>query len=419
MVPEARLAVQTGAAEKADADWDGARRPGEYSATRRYRRGRPGEMTTAGIALAAAAAALAIVVLATVSVIRGRRASEQRMTRALAELGARMETLGHDLGEAIAHVHAENRRQRVIGELGTSIDLGEVLARTVEAASLMPGVDASLARASSHEGSATTASAGLPDDTPHQYAISGPPDGSKVRAVSISYLYPSGQAELSPIRSGLAVPLVGDQDEPLGFLSVYGRGTEQLSERTLGDLELLALRAAPAIDNARRYGEARQLADTDALTGLHNRRTFHETLAREVARAQRYGRDLGLIVLDLDDFKQVNDTYGHLAGDAVLAEVGERLRSVARTADVACRIGGEEFAVILPESGLAEAEALYHRLASAISTRPISEVGAVRFSAGIGELRPEDDSVSLFERADRSLYTAKHAGKGRAIADGA
>ncbi|HXY17099.1 MAG TPA: sensor domain-containing diguanylate cyclase [Gaiellaceae bacterium] len=376
-------------------------------------------MTTAGIALAAAAAALAIVVLATVSVARGRRASELRMTRALADLGARMEMLGHDLGEAIAHVQTENRRQRVISELGTSIDLGEVLARTVEAASLMPGVDASLVRASSHEGSATTAVVGLPEDAPQRYAISGPPDGSPVRAVSVAYLYSSAHADVAPIRSGLAVPLLGEEDEPLGFLSVYGRGADQLNERTLGDLELLALRAAPAIDNARRYGEARQLADTDALTGLHNRRTFHETLGREVARAQRYGRDLALIVLDLDDFKEVNDTYGHLAGDAVLAEVGDRLRGVARTADVACRIGGEEFAVILPESGLAEAEALYHRLATAISNRPVTEVGAVHFSAGIGELRPDDDAVSLFERADRSLYAAKHGGKNRAIADGA
>ena len=341
------------------------------------------------------------------------------MTRALGELGARMEMIAHDLGDAISHVQTENRRQQVIGELGTSIDLDEVLARTVEAASLIPGVDASLVRANAHDGSAIAAAAGLPAETAERHVVSGPPDGSDVRAVSLSYLYPAGSADRSSIKSGLAVPLFGEGDESLGFLSVYGTTSAELSERTLGDLELLALRVAPAIGNARRYGEARQLADTDALTGLHNRRTFHETLSREVARAQRYGRTLALIVLDLDDFKVVNDTYGHLAGDAVLAEVGERLRSVARSADVACRIGGEEFAVILPESGLADAEAFYQRLANAISTRPISEIGSVQFSAGIGELRPDDDSVSLFERADHSLYDAKRAGKNRAVADGA
>jgi diguanylate cyclase (GGDEF)-like protein len=375
-------------------------------------------MTTAGIALAAAAATLVLVVLVTALLLRAREASEIRMTRALGELGSRMESIAHELGDAISHVQTENRRQQVISDLGSSIDLDEVLTRTVEAASLIPGVDATLVRASAHDGSTVGATTGLSEDAIEHHVISGPPDGSDVRAVSLSYLYPSGSTGRSSIRSGLAVPLFGEGDESLGFLSVYGTSNE-VSERTLGDLELLALRVAPAIGNARRYGEARQLADTDALTGLHNRRTFHETLSREVARAQRYGRTLALIVLDLDDFKVVNDTHGHLAGDAVLAEVGERLRSVARSADVACRIGGEEFAVILPECVLADAEAFYQRLANAISTRPISEIDAVQFSAGIGELRPDDDSVSLFERADRSLYAAKGAGKNRAVADGA
>ena len=91
-------------------------------------------------------------------------------------------------------------------------------------------------------------------------------------------------------------------------------------------LEELASRAGPAIENARRFREARQLADLDALTGLHNRRYFHETLEREVARAQRYERRLALIVFDLDDFKAINDRIGHLAGDAVLAEAAERVR---------------------------------------------------------------------------------------------
>ena len=381
--------------------------------------GNSGEMTTAGIALAAAAAAFVLVVLVTAVLLRARERSEIRMTRALGELGSRMESIAYDLGDAISHVQTENRRQQLVGDFGTSIDLDEVLARTVEAASLIPGVDASLVRATAHDGSTVGAAAGLAEDAADRYVISGPPDGSDVRAVSLTYLYPGGGGGRSAIRSGLAVPLSGEGDDSLGFLSVYGTASDELSERTLGDLELLALKAAPAIGNARRYGEARQLADTDALTGLHNRRTFHETLSREVARAQRYGRTLALIVLDLDDFKLVNDTHGHLAGDAVLTAVGERLRSVARTADVACRIGGEEFAVILPECSLADAEAFYQRLATAISTKPISEIGSVQFSAGIGELRPDDDPVSLFERADRSLYAAKGAGKNRAVADGA
>ena len=136
------------------------------------------------------------------------------------------------------------------------------------------------------------------------------------------------------------------------------------------ELEELALRAGPAIDNARRFREARQLADLDALTGLHNRRYFHETLAREVARAQRYSRSLALVVFDLDDFKAINDRIGHLAGDGVLAEAADRVRDVVRSADVACRVGGDEFAVILPESSLKDADQLYKRLEQAISIRP-------------------------------------------------
>jgi len=114
----------------------------------------------------------------------------------------------------------------------------------------------------------------------------------------------------------------------------------------------------------------------------------------------------------------VNDTYGHLAGDKVLTEVGERLRSVARTADVACRIGGEEFAVILLECSLEDAEAFYQRLANAITARPITEIGSVQFSAGIGNYGPTTTGQPV--RTSRPLaYAAKGAGKNRAVADGA
>src|SRR5439155_13434760 len=127
----------------------------------------------------------------------------------------------------------------------------------------------------------------------------------------------------------------------------------------------------PAIDNARRFREARQLADLDALTNLHNRRYFHETLARECARAHRYDRRLALVVFDIDDFKAINDRIGHLAADAVLAAVAERLQSVVRSADVACRVGGDEFAVILPESALADAEQLYRRAGFGVGFRAL------------------------------------------------
>jgi len=177
-------------------------------------------------------------------------------------------------------------------------------------------------------------------------------------------------------------------------------------------LDGIARQLGQARDEARRN---RLLADLDGLTGLHNRRYFHELLAREVARAQRYGRELALVVFDLDDFKSINDGLGHLAGDAVLAETAERARGVLRSADIACRVGGDEFAVLLPEASGREAELLYRRLQRAVSSRPVAEAGDVSVSAGIAELQADDEPNTFFERADQALYRAKERGKGQVV----
>ena len=130
-----------------------------------------------------------------------------------------------------------------------------------------------------------------------------------------------------------------------GSLALFWRrpGYEPSSQRVAA-IEQIAATCIPAIENARRYREASQLAETDALTGFFNQRYFHETLRREALRAQRYDRQLALLILDLDDFKAVNDRIGHLAGDAVLAQVAEQLRNEIRSVDIGCRVGGDEFA---------------------------------------------------------------------------
>ncbi|MGZ4290763.1 MAG: GGDEF domain-containing protein, partial [Gaiellaceae bacterium] len=217
------------------------------------------------------------------------------------------------------------------------------------------------------------------------------------------------------IHAGLAVPLE-ESGVRIGYLTVFTRSRDRrFDDDDVRRLEELSLRAAPAIENARRFLEARQLADLDALTGLHNRRYFHETLARECARAHRYARRLALIVFDFDDFKDVNDRIGHLAGDAVLAEASERVQEVVRSADIPCRVGGDEFAVVLPESGIEQAHQLFTRIQNAISGRPIGQAGRLNVSAGVTEIQAEDDSISFFERADEALYRAKEAGKGRSM----
>jgi len=262
------------------------------------------------------------------------------------------------------------------------------------------------------------ATLGLSATEAERQAVLGPPDGREARAISMSYEYgPEGEdSDGEAIRSGVAVPLPGEAAQ-LGLLTVFTRALDtRFGEAQVSELEELALRAGPAIENARRFREARQLADLDALTGLHNRRYFHETLVREVARAHRYTRNLALIIFDLDDFKAINDRIGHLSGDGVLAEAAERILQVVRSADIACRVGGDEFAVILPESRLRDADQLYARLRTALSSKPVGQAGPLTMSAGVAELQADDDAIAFFQRADHALYGAKEAGKGQVVA---
>jgi diguanylate cyclase (GGDEF)-like protein len=189
----------------------------------------------------------------------------------------------------------------------------------------------------------------------------------------------------------------------------------QFGEDEVQSLEEVVERAAPAIENARRFRETRQLADLDALTGMHNRRYFYEALDREVSRARRYARPLALIVIDLDGFKAVNDRLGHLGGDEVLAVTSDRIRRVVRRADIACRIGGDEFAVILPESEADDAHQLFARVEEAIAEAPIASAEHLGVSAGIAELRPADKPIDLFDAADEALYRAKQAGRAQSV----
>jgi len=215
------------------------------------------------------------------------------------------------------------------------------------------------------------------------------------------------------VHEALGVPLV-TRSGRIGWLGIFSREPGvQFGDDDLRALEEVAERVAPAIENARRFREARKLADLDALTGLHNRRYFHETLAREVDRALRYQRRLSLVMIDVDSFKEINDRIGHLPGDAVLAEIAERIRRVVRSADIPCRVGGDELAVIVPEVEVGQARQLVGRIQRAVSSQPILRAGRVRVSAGVADLQPNDTPTSLFERADESLYAAKHAGKGK------
>jgi diguanylate cyclase (GGDEF)-like protein len=159
-----------------------------------------------------------------------------------------------------------------------------------------------------------------------------------------------------------------------------------------------------------------ELAHTDPLTGLANRRQMIEQLDREFSRARRYQRPLSLLYLDLDGFKAINDHFGHLFGDEVLSNAAVSMRSVLRSTDLLARIGGDEFAVLLPETDLKGAVGVANKLRRALlafSGHLGTAVPTLTFSAGVAQLLPEDETIDdLLARADDVQYQAKASGKG-------
>jgi diguanylate cyclase (GGDEF)-like protein len=376
----------------------------------------PGGITTAALVVAAIAAALLLAMILMRS--RASGPTSERLAPAVDDMRERMDELVHDLSDALDRAERESRRNRLLGELGSSIDLEELVDRVLDAALELPGFDAAMIVLDDSDGAPIIATRGMTADEAARPPTSGPAAGAPADTITVTYRYgpehDSSSGEL--IRGGLFVPLEGRELHPLGTLSLFWRRPDHEPAReNVEAAQQLADSCVPAIENARRYREARQLAETDALTGLYNQRYFHETLRREVLRAQRYGRNLGLIVFDLDDFKAINDQIGHLAGDGVLAQAAERLRDAVRTVDIACRIGGDEFAVILPESTVADADLLFRRVHEAVRATTFTAGGQrLRLSAGIAELQHGDTAASLFERADAALYRAKDLGKDRA-----
>jgi two-component system cell cycle response regulator len=166
--------------------------------------------------------------------------------------------------------------------------------------------------------------------------------------------------------------------------------------------------------------ETIELAVTDGLTGLHNRRYLDSHLASLIARASSRRRPLSLVMADLDRFKQINDTHGHDGGDAVLREFANRLRRSVRGADLACRFGGEEFAVVMPDTGVEAARAVAERLRQEVEREPFDLGGRlvpVTISIGVAQMQQADDGAAdLVRRADRALYEAKNGGRNRVVA---
>jgi diguanylate cyclase (GGDEF)-like protein len=175
-------------------------------------------------------------------------------------------------------------------------------------------------------------------------------------------------------------------------------------------------------EELRRSAEAAsEMSMTDALTGLLNRYGLHRALQRELSEARRYSRPLSCLLIDLDFFKAVNDTYGHAAGDTALRQAARVIADSVRGSDVVCRYGGEEFLVLAPETGLGGALSLAEKIRRAFAARPFGDAERVfplTLSAGVAQLRPAESGNDMIARADDALYHAKQTGRDRVEAAG-
>ncbi len=167
------------------------------------------------------------------------------------------------------------------------------------------------------------------------------------------------------------------------------------------------------------FGMVVVLANRDELTGLYTHRYFYEKLKEEVSRAKRYGEDFSIALMDLDNFKDVNDTFGHLTGDMVLKLIGRIIYENIRETDIASRYGGDEFALILPETDSKGADILIERLRKKIieETKVFTKHILLNVSAGVAQYRQGEGVNDIFVRADNNLYEAKRRGKGITVLD--
>lgn len=234
-------------------------------------------------------------------------------------------------------------------------------------------------------------------------------------------------ADLSPVHDPWLAALFGHARNvvvtPLfaegGCLGVIAfehgeRQGSRIERRLLTIIERFASHTALALRNAMLLKKVQEAASTDALTGIANRRSFEEALEREIARSVRTGEPVSLVMLDLDHFKQLNDTYGHQTGDDVLREVAQALMANCREMDLPARYGGEEFTVILPNCDVDEVQSIAPRLWAGVSEAPRSV--PVTVSAGYATF-PDNATTGrgLLGAADQALYEAKHAGRNRLV----
>ena len=368
----------------------------------------------------------AISVLRVVGDIVGGALDRKRSEDALTEVHRRLEATNRELEES-------NRKMALLNELGDLLQSCQGADEALRVISvLLPRLFAEEAGGAYLLGAGTQVleGAGVWGERapgPGPFAV------SECWGLRRGRLHVSGTADAGPrcrhveeddARPALCIPLMA-QGEALGILHLRGAALEaedgRRSTRTLQIALSCAEHLALGLANLRLREGLRSQALRDPLTGLFNRRYLEEQLTRELRRSERQEGSLGLLMIDLDHFKAINDAYGHEAGDRVLAEVGRLLQQGVRTEDVAARYGGEEFTVLLPETGLDEAVWVAEKLRQACRRLQIRYRGGLienlRLSVGAAAFPAcGDDPEELLRAADHALYRAKREGRDRVVA---
>jgi diguanylate cyclase (GGDEF)-like protein len=229
--------------------------------------------------------------------------------------------------------------------------------------------------------------------------------------------------EAHGLMSVIATP-IRTKEQILGAFVSLSAAPRVLNQTDLEAAAELADFAAIVVENARLFAEVQRSATTDSLTGVYNTRFFHEVLSREAARSERYSTALSLLMIDVDSFKAINDTFGHLVGDKVLTAIGQILQKTVRNTDLVFRCGGDEFGVVLPgtsaEGAIRVAEKILQKVESGHILESLGYGGLTTVSIGVSEYQKGSHFESLVAEADQALYASKRASKNcaRAFAKG-